>query len=105
VRWNDDLIQCEVRSLGKDLLGLQQRTASAARPRFASPARVKCCIHLIRGTEADVELVEPFPPGTSCFNKADDRPSQFTRIRSGIGWTRLHPVSWESRFSRAGDMM
>src|SRR5215472_19214436 len=87
VQCQDDLIQCEVRLLAverKDLLGvlLQWRSASAARHRFASPVLAKP-LHPPDGrTDADVELFSRLTAGTSCFNKADDPPSQFTRIRS-----------------------
>jgi hypothetical protein len=87
VQCQDDLIQCEVWWLAverKDLLGLllQWRSASAARHRFASPVLAKALHPPDGGTDADVELFSRFTAGTSCFNKADDPPSQFTRIRS-----------------------
>ena len=83
----DDLIQCEVRSLAverKDPLGilLQWRRASAARHRFARAVLAKALHPPDRGTDADVELFSRFTAGTSCFNEANDAPSQFTRIRS-----------------------
>src|SRR5215469_6267996 len=92
VQCQDDLIQCEVRLLAverKDLLGvlLQWRSASAARHRFASPVLAKPLHPPDCGTDADVELFSRFTAGTSCFNKADDPPSQFTRIRS-THWPR-----------------
>jgi len=87
VQCQDDLIQCEVWSLAverKDLLGvlLQWRSASAARHRFARAVLAKALHPPDRGTDADVELFSRFTAGTSCFNKANDAPSQFTRIRS-----------------------
>jgi hypothetical protein len=87
VQRQDDLIQCEVWSLTverKDLLGvlLQWRSTSALRHWFASPVLAKALHPPDRGTDADVELFSRFTAGTSCFNKTDDPPSQFTRIRS-----------------------
>jgi hypothetical protein len=87
VQYQDNLIQYEVWSLAvecKDLLGvlLQRRSASAARHRFASPVLAKTLHPPDRGTDADVELFSRFTAGTSCFNKTDDPPSQFTRIGS-----------------------
>ena len=83
----DDLIECEVWSLTverKDLLRvlLQRRSTSAARHRFASAVLTKPLHPPDRGTDADVELFSRFTAGTSYFNKTDDPPSQFTRIRS-----------------------
>jgi hypothetical protein len=87
VQYQDNLIQYEVWSLAverKDLLGvlLQWRSASAARHRFASAVLAKALHPPDRGTDADVELFSRFTPGTSCFDKIDDPPSKFTRIRS-----------------------
>ena len=87
VQHQNDLIQCEVWSLAverKDLPGvlLQWRSASTAWHRFASPVLAKTLHPPDRRTDADVELFSRFTAGTSCFNKTDDPPSHFTRIRS-----------------------
>jgi hypothetical protein len=69
----------------KDLMGgvlLRWRSASAAWHWFASPVLCENVHPPDCGTDAALELFSRFTAGTSCFNKADDRPSQGTRIGS-----------------------
>jgi hypothetical protein len=64
-----------------DVLGC----SPAAWHRFASHVIAKALHPPDGGTDADVELFSRFTAGTSCFNKADDAPSQFTRYGPRIG--------------------
>jgi|SRR5262252_5447963 len=70
--------------LSRDLLGvlLQWRSAFTTPHRFAGAVLAKPLHPPDCRTDADVEQFSRFTAGTSCFNKADDPPSQFTRIRS-----------------------
>ena len=71
-----------IRHGGRGLCWGAARRGIAAPHRFASPVLAKALHPPDRGTDAGVELFSRFTAGTPCFNKTDDPPSQFTRIRS-----------------------
>jgi hypothetical protein len=82
--WDVDRRLSELRLTRKGLLAARDVALhESANATPFHPANTAGALHPPdRGTDADVELFGRFTAGTSCFNKANDPHSQFTRIPS-----------------------